>query len=178
MTERPITLPEPFWAAMPADDQEQVHRLTEAGLLLLPSGSRYICPGHHGAESDFDIYGPSESKVAFDLLSNGWESPDYHNTSPEDAAGQSSKADGSISLYRGKLNLILFYQPEKLNRFKDATDFCKSICVTKRDDRVRIFRAVCGEQIPAKPKPPAKAVATKSSAADSDHEFSIYPVAF
>ena len=169
-------MPPEFWAAMPADDQEQVHRLTEAGLLLLPSGSRYICPGHHGADSDFDIYGPSESKVAFDLLSNGWESQDYPNTSPEDAAGRSSKADGSISLYHGKLNLILFYQPEKLNRFKEATDFYRSICVTKRDDRVKIFRAVCNEE--PRPKPPAKAVVTKSSATDSDYEYDIYQVAF
>lgn len=144
MIDRPVTIPEPFWTAMYADDQQEVHRLTEAGMLLLPSGSRWICPGHHGDGSDFDLYCPGDPKEAFELIARfDWTPPE--NGTPADLVQKASKADGSISLYRGSLNLIMFFRPESFVLFKDATDLCRSICVTKREDRVRIFRAVCRE---------------------------------
>lgn len=136
--ERPVTIPEPFWHAMTWDEQYEVRKLErERGLLLLPSGSRYICPGHHRDDSDFDIYAHGEDeKVGTGLMMSGWRSG-------KDTDVSSGGTVRSISLKRHNLNLILFFSMPKFLGFKDATDFCRDLCVKDREQRVEIFKAIC-----------------------------------
>lgn len=141
--ERPVTLPEPFWSAMTWDEQYEVSKLErDRGLLLLPSGSRYICPGHHREDSDFDIYAHGEDeRVAMGLLLNGWRGP-REDGNKEGCDASSGGTVRSISLKKDNLNLILFFSMPKLLGFKDATDICRDLCVKDRDQRIKIFKEI------------------------------------
>jgi hypothetical protein len=143
--ERPVTIPDIFWDAASDSERSWLHRLSETFGILLPSGSRFICPGKHAADADLDVFAVGTSKHAHDLLSNGWQSPDHPGATPEAAAGRASKADRSISLYYGNLNLILFFDDKRAVRFAEATRFARDLRLESRDQRVKVFQAICRE---------------------------------
>lgn len=158
MAERPITIPKEFWHAMSLADQAEAVSLDDRVGLLLPSGSRYICPGQHRPDSDFDLYALADPQLGIDLIREGrWTSKDAIGLRGEPIAlfdqqhkavqafKQASRADGSMAFRFGELNLILFFHPQRFSKFKEATDLCRSIGVTKRDDRVKIFKIICDE---------------------------------
>jgi hypothetical protein len=143
--ERPVTIPDYFWDAATDVERCWLHRLSETFGILLPSGSRFICPGKHAPDADFDVFALGSSRDAHELLGNGWECPDYGGQKPEDAAGRASKADRSISLYHENINLILFFDQSKVSLFAQATSFSRQLGVESRDQRVKVFKAICRE---------------------------------
>lgn len=142
MSNRPETIPEPYWNSMPEWIQAEVVRLEERYGLILPTGSRYICPDCVTCDADYDVYfvSPQNTMPGGELLGARYSTV---------SGGRYNADDPGISLYRGEidavghptvLNVGIFFDPRYAQATKEATEFCLDLHVTDKEKRKRIFR--------------------------------------
>lgn len=126
-----------FLERMPPSIQ-QLTELLMKKVDLRPSGSRWICPANAKDHSDWDVFFVASEEFAKTLEADKWG-----RKAPPEIGSGGVDVDGAC-LYNGSLNAILFYPShiDKYNRFKAATNFCKSIGgPTSKDERVEVFEA-------------------------------------
>lgn len=126
-----------FLDSMPTSILRETEMLMER-VDLRPSGSRWICPNSAKDYSDWDVFFVGSEAFASTIVSEGWT-----RKAPPEIGSGGVDVDGAC-LYNGTLNAIMFYPShiQKYNRFKAATDFCKSIGgPTGKIERVEVFEA-------------------------------------
>lgn len=139
---RPVTIPEAFWEELDSGCQAELAKFESDGLLVLPTGSRFICPEHATPQSDYDVYLIADENYAADLLFRGWHGPGGEHPGGEYQLN-------SMSMRFGKLNAIVFFNSAMASRFKDATDFCLSIGgPPDRPTRIKVFKKFFGANKP------------------------------
>jgi hypothetical protein len=126
-----------FWSLMPGYARDACYKLRLSGWALHPTGSRYICPGHHRPDSDWDVmvlageFGGQHDiddllcDVEFDLKTGNY-------------VGAGKKFD--TSFYYGCLNIIPL-APKLFDAWRVATSMCiDNPCAIDRDYRVKVFK--------------------------------------
>jgi hypothetical protein len=121
-----------FISSMPLEMQADVASVQALGLVLLPTGSRAICPGSAREDSDWDLYSfwshDSDLIDRLERIGFEYETKNY--------GGQDS-----ICFSKGLLSIVLFYTNHKFELFHRATEFCIGMGgPTDRAVRVRVFQ--------------------------------------
>ena len=139
MRDLPSTASADFWSSMSVTHREAIQAIIDDGHIVLPSGSRYICPGHARPDSDWDVYFFTTLKYATSMIRDGdWNSSE---------AGSAGDFQDSCSMYLGQtnpaINAIAFFNEEDFRLFHDATVFCHEIGgPTDKSRRVEVFEAI------------------------------------
>jgi hypothetical protein len=119
-----------FWSLMPGYARDACYKLRLGGWALYPTGSRYICPGHARADSDWDVVVLGGALCGSIPIHEAF-TKEYDNR---------GSGDGSIRI--GDLNLI-YLEADEFHAWIEATRYClddpKAI---ERDYRVRVFKTM------------------------------------
>ncbi len=130
------SFPDAFWDSMTPVLQHSIAELESMGILVLPTGSRLICPNAVRPASDWDVFFMASWQQIEPLIQLGWK------YSP----GSGRQSDfASLKKHQAKLNAIMFWdhQPAAYNAFKLATDFCVSIQGPEdKTKRINVFNRI------------------------------------
>lgn len=147
---------------------------------VLPTGSRVICPDHVSGSSDWDyllLVSPEKLKeLESKLLNNGWvlggslpnavEIPGGDWTLNTEHEFKDGKIDMSRVFHSWKfnyinldhstktVNILVTCNKEYYDDFTRATMLAKALGLTKKEDRVILFKALCQDvwEFPERPK--------------------------
>jgi hypothetical protein len=99
-----------------------------------PTGSRYICnPAPTDTDNDTVILVNGFFDYDELLINEGWQCSDK----PYDK-------DGAFTSYRlGEENYIVTEEPEFFDAYVKATEAAKALNLLKKEDRIKLFSAVC-----------------------------------
>ena len=111
-----------------------------------PTGSKYICdPPVTNTDEDWVCWtNYTDKNIRKVLKRTGWkcdmgEDEEFDYKVPDELSRYPF-----LSFRKGDINLIVFFDPEGLGWFVEATEIAKRLNVTDKEDRIALFNAVQG----------------------------------